>query len=251
MISALTIIIPSYNKKNYITECINSVINQTYEDWRLIIIDDCSTDGSQEVLKKFNTNKKIKIIFLKKNKGPSFCRNLGIRLSFSKYIGFLDADDFWEENKLEDQIKFMKEKTINFSFTDYYTLKSNDLIKKTNIINEFNYFSFIKNSSINTSTMILEKSIIGCTKFKRLNLLEDYIFKCEILKKGNTAKKINICSTAYRLNDSNRSSDKLKNLIYLWNVNKKYNNLNFLDNLFSVLGIIINSFKKYGLKKYN
>ena len=76
MISTLTIIIPSYNKKNYITECINSVINQTYEDWRLIIIDDCSTDGSQEVLKKFNTNKKIKIIFLKKNKGPSFCRNL-------------------------------------------------------------------------------------------------------------------------------------------------------------------------------
>ena len=154
MISALTIIIPSYNKKNYITECINSVINQTYEDWRLIIIDDCSTDGSQEVLKKFNTNKKIKIIFLKKNKGPSFCRNLGIRLSISKYIGFLDADDFWEENKLEDQIKFMKEKTINFSFTDYYTLKSNDLIKKTNIVKEFNYFSIIKNSSINTSTMI-------------------------------------------------------------------------------------------------
>ena len=162
MISALTIIIPSYNKKNYITECINSVINQTYEDWRLIIIDDCSTDGSQEVLKKFNTNKKIKIIFLKKNKGPSFCRNLGIRLSFSKYIGFLDADDFWEENKLEDQIKFMKEKTINFSFTDYYTLKSNDLIKKTNIVKEFKQYglsdlirSFIGASKIILSTLLV------------------------------------------------------------------------------------------------
>ena len=251
MISTVTIIIPSYNKKNYITECINSVINQTYVDWKLIIIDDCSIDGSQEVLKKFITNEKIKIIFLKKNKGPSFCRNLGLRLSRSKYIGFLDADDFWNENKLENQINFMEEKAINFSFTDYYTLKANHLIKKTNIVKEFNYFSFIKNSSINTSTMILKKRIIGNTKFKKLNLLEDYIFKCDILKKGYSAKKINICSTAYRLTDNNRSSNKLNNLINLWKVNKKYNNLNFLNNLSSVIGIIVNSFKKYGLKKYN
>ena len=251
MISTVTVIIPSYNKKNYITECINSVINQTYVDWKLTIIDDCSIDGSQEVLKKFITNEKIKIIFLKKNKGPSFCRNLGVRLSRSKYIGFLDADDFWNENKLENQINFMEEKVINFSFTDYYTLKENHLIKKTNIVKEFNYFSFIKNSSINTSTMILEKKVIGHTKFKRLNLLEDYIFKCDILKKGYSAKKINICSTAYRLTDNNRSSNKLNNLINLWKVNKKYNNLNFLNNLSSVIGIIVNSFKKYGLKKYN
>ena len=72
MISALTIIIPSYNKKNYITECINSVINQTYVDWKLIIIDDCSTDGTQKILKEYLNNKKIKIIFLKKKQRPIF-----------------------------------------------------------------------------------------------------------------------------------------------------------------------------------
>ncbi len=251
MMAIITIVISSYNKKLYISECIKSVINQTYDNWKLIIIDDGSKDGTQKVLQQFISNKRIEIIFLKKNKGPSFCRNLGIRLSSSKYIGFLDADDFWDKKKLEEQIKFMEDKKISFSYSDYYIFKEQEMIKKTNIISEFNYSDFIKNSSINTSTMVVEKKVIGNIKFKKLDLLEDYIFKCEILKKNYVAKKINICSAAYRLTGNNRSSNKIKNLMYLWKVNKKYNKLNFFENLSSIVNISINSLKKYGLKKYN
>ena len=249
MISTVTIIIPSYNKKKYITKCINSVVNQTYLDWKLIIIDDCSTDGTQEILKEFLNNKKIEILFLKKNKGPSFCRNIGIRKSNSRYIAFLDSDDFWESNKLEDQLNFMEKNNIQLSFSDYFTFRGKQVIQRTNIKSELNYSDFIMNSSINTSTMIIEKKIIGSNKFKKLNLLEDYVFKCEILKKGFTAKKFNKCLAAYRLTETNRSSNKLKNLISLWEVNRKYNKLNFFFNLISIINISVNSVKKFKNKK--
>ena len=160
MISSVTIIIPSYNKKKYITECINSVVNQTYLDWKLIIIDDCSTDGTQEILKEFLNNKKIEILFLKKNKGPSFCRNIGIRKSNSRYIAFLDSDDFWESNKLEDQLNFMEKNNIQLSFSDYFTFRGKQVIQRTNIKSELNYSDFIMNSSINCSSCEIKMKIL-------------------------------------------------------------------------------------------
>ena len=111
--NSVDVIIPNYNKANFLPEAINSVLNQTFMNWKLYIIDDSSTDKSSEVLKKFEKMEKVKCIRLSKNKGPSFCRNLGMRISSSKYISFLDSDDYWKTNKLEDQINFMREK--NFS----------------------------------------------------------------------------------------------------------------------------------------
>ena len=82
------IILPNFNKANFIEECINSVINQTYKNWHLYLIDDHSTDNSLEIIDKFKNKKNISFIKLKKNKGPSFCRNLGIRISKAEYIAF-------------------------------------------------------------------------------------------------------------------------------------------------------------------
>ena len=91
------IVIPNYNKANYLNDCINSVINQTLKNWRLFIIDDCSSDNSSKILDNFKKNKKIKIIKLRKNLGPGNARNIGISLSRSKYLAFLDSDDLWKK----------------------------------------------------------------------------------------------------------------------------------------------------------
>jgi len=249
----VTIIIPNFNKEEYLAECINSVIEQSFTEWNLIVIDDNSTDNSILILSKLERNEKIKLIKLKKNKGPSFCRNLGMRLSTTKYLAFLDSDDFWDKEKLKDQINFMKNENFKITFSDYYIFKNsknNNIIDSTNISPSLDFNHFIKNSSINTSTLILEKSIIGKTKFKNIPLLEDYIFKCDLLKKGLVAHKLNKSNTAYRLTGKTRSSNKMKNLLILWRVNKKYNKLNFFKNLVSVISITLNSLKKYGLKKY-
>ena len=100
---SIDIILPNFNKSEYLKETIESVLNQTFQNWKLYIIDDCSTDKSFEVLNYYKQNEKINILKLKKNKGPSFCRNLGIRISNSNFISFIDSDDYWDKNKLKDQ----------------------------------------------------------------------------------------------------------------------------------------------------
>ena len=245
----IDIIIPNYNKSQYLEECINSVVNQTFKNWKLYIVDDFSNDNSLQVIEKYNTLNNINIIKLKKNKGPAFCRNLGVRISSSPYISFLDSDDFWVKNKLEKQITFMIKNKFNFTFSDYYWFKninSKDC-KSTKISSSLSFREFLKNSSINSSTMILKRNVTKNTRFKNVKH-EDYLFKCDILRSGVVAYKINDKLAYYRIIKTSRSSNKFVNLFSLWKINSKYNKLNFFKNLISVIAISINSLKKYGLK---
>ena len=123
------VIISNYNKSKYLEESINSVINQTYKNWLLYIIDDCSTDNSLDIINKFKNLKNIKIIALKKNKGAAFARNLGMRVSKSKYISFLDSDDGWNIKKLEKQISFMEKNNLNLP-TQTIFLFSKKMVQK-------------------------------------------------------------------------------------------------------------------------
>ena len=247
------IIMPNYNKSEYLNEAINSVLSQSYKNWKLYIIDDNSSDASSKILQKYRKNKKIKTFFLEKNRGPSFCRNFGLKKSNSKFIAFLDSDDYWKKNKLKNQINFMIKKNYPFTFTDYIpilqTRNYKKILKRTNIVDSFNFKSFIKNSSINTSTMIVERKFLKNLRFRKLDLLEDYIFKCELMKKTKIEfKKFSDASAVYRIIKTSRSSKKISNIYNLWRLNKIYNKLNFLQNLSSLFFISLNSFKKYGFK---
>lgn len=245
------VILPNYNKADFLEEAINSVVNQTYKNWHLYIIDDNSTDNSKSIIEKFSDLKNITIVKLKKNKGPSFCRNYGMRISKSKYISFIDSDDSWKKHKLEKQIKFMKENNHCFTYTDYtpFFQKNGKKIfkRKTFLADTFNFEKFIKNSSINTTTMIIKRSILSSNKFKKVKLMEDYLFKCQLLKK-NDAKKLGEDLAFYRIVNRSRSSKRLKNIFWLWYINKKYNKLNFFQNIMSILSISANSIRKYGFK---
>jgi len=246
------IILPNYNKVDFLEEAINSVIFQTYKDWHLYIIDDNSTDNSEKIIDKFAHLKNITVIKLKKNKGPSFCRNYGMRISKSKYISFIDADDSWTNNKLEKQILFMEKNNFVFTYTDYTPFFEKNGKKKvkrrTRLKKYFNYKTFVKNSSINTTTMIIARSILGNHRFRKIKLLEDYLFKCELLKRNNIARKIDEDLAFYRILNTSRSSKRLKNIYWLWHINKNFNKLNLLENIVSILCISINSIKKYGIK---
>ena len=106
------------------------------------------------------------------------------------------------------------------------------ILKKTNLKNKFRFSEFILNSSINSSTMIISRKIIDNLKFKNVKRLEDYLFKCQILKKGFIAYKVNNNLAYYRILNNSRSSNKIRNIVYLWKINKKYNQLNFLKIFF-------------------
>ena len=246
------VIITNFNKAKFLEECINSVIHQTYKNWKLYIIDDSSSDDSLKIINKFSKLENINIIKLSKNKGPSFCRNYGMRVSKSKYISFLDSDDKWTSEKLSKQIDFMEKNNYYFTYTDYTPFfeknKKKKFKKRTFIKSFFDYDAFIKNSSINTTTMIIARSILGTQRFKKLTILEDYLFKCELLKKNFIAKKLNEDLAFYRILDRSRSSRRFKNVFWLWYINKRYNKLNIIKNIFSIFCISINSIKKYGIK---
>ena len=113
------VILPNYNKNDFLEEAINSVLKQTYKNWHMYIIDDHSNDNSWSTIQKYSDFKNLTHIRLNKNMGPSFCRNYGMRISKSKYISFIDSDDTWERVKLEKQINFMEKNNLCFTYTDY------------------------------------------------------------------------------------------------------------------------------------
>ena len=246
------VILPNYNKAEFLEEAIDSVITQTYKNWHLYIIDDHSNDNSAKVIDKFFNLENVTVIKLYKNKGPSFCRNYALRISQSKYISFIDSDDSWLSDKLEKQITFMEKHNLSFTYTDYTPFFQNfgkkKIKKRTFLKDYFNYSTFIRNSSINTTTMIIARSILGCHRFRKIKSFEDYLFKCKLLKANNIAKKLNEDLAFYRILNKSRSSQRLKNIYWLWHINKNHNKLSFFSNLVSVLCISFNSIKKYGFK---
>jgi len=250
---SVNIVMANYNKGLYLEEAINSVVLQKYNNWNLIIIDDCSTDNSRLILNKFKNKKNtIKIIYLARNMGVAFSRNLALRLSKSKYIAFLDSDDYWAPNKLADQISFMELKKYDFTYTDYTTfvILNNIKVIKKKIISpdSFNFKKFINDTTIATSTIIIKKSVVGVVKFPKTKTLEDYCFKSQILKKGINAIKFNSNSMFYRIVGNSLSSNKFKNIFWLFYINKKFNKISLFQNIKSIIKIAISSLKKYGYK---
>lgn len=242
----IDIILPNYNSSQFILETIKSVLGQTYKNWRLVIIDDFSNKKTRDVLRKFSKKNNIKIYWLNKNHGAGYCRNFAIKKTNSPYLAFLDSDDIWKKNKLKNQINFMKKHNCSFSYTNYETF--GDKKKKIKSPSKLNYSSFIKNTSIATSTMMVERKKINNIKFTNTKICEDYYFKCKLLKKTNYALRLNKYLTKYRVRGDSLQSSNLKNFYWIWKINRDYNKLNFLENFVSLLFISLNSFKKYGGK---
>ena len=243
------IIMPNYNSAPYLLETIESVVSQTFKSWKLIIVDGNSNFETKKILKSFIKHPKINIIFLKKNKRPGFCRNLGMRKSKSEYIAFIDSDDVWEKEKLSKQLNFMNKNKYYFTYTNYFSFLSGKEGKNLREIipaKYFNFDAFIKDTSIGTSTMIVKRSELGNVKFSNTKICEDYFFKCQILKKVNYAHCLAESLTKYRIRKDSLQSKKLRNFYWIWYINKNHNQLGLIKNLLSLLCISINSLKKYG-----
>ena len=117
---SVSIITPTFNSERFIAETILSVQAQTYKDWEIIIVDDCSTDRTAEIVASFQEkDSRIKYLYNSTNKGSAFSRNLALQEAKGKWIAFLDSDDLWHPEKLEKQIEFMTRNDIHFSYTNY------------------------------------------------------------------------------------------------------------------------------------
>ncbi len=249
--TSVEIVLPNYNSAPYLEETINSILNQTYTNWKLTITDAYSNLETKKILKKYADHPKINIIWLKKNKKAGFCRNLIIRNSKAEYLAFIDSDDIWEKNKLFKQMNFMIKNKYYFTYTNYQPFQDS---QKENQYKEicpeeiFTYNKFIKNTSIATSTMIVKNSLVRDIKFSNTKICEDYYFKCQILQKIKYAYCLKENLMKYRIRKNSLQSNKIRNIYWIWYINKKYNKMILYKNLISIIGISFNSIKKYGFK---
>ena len=244
----IDIILPNFNSFEFISETVKSVLNQSYKNWQLIIVDDFSDKKTRSLLKKISRNKNIKVYFMKKNLGAGFCRNFAIKKSNAPYLAFIDSDDIWKKDKLKNQIKFIKKNNLLFSYTNYETFGLKK--RKVKSPSKINYLSFLRNTSIATSTMMIKRSLIGKTKFTDTKICEDYYFKCKLLTKTKYAYCLNQYLTKYRIRENSLQSSNLRNFYWIWKINKNYNKLSIIENLISLLFISINSLKKYRGKNF-
>ena len=176
----VSVIMPAYNAELYISEAIQSVVNQSINNWELIIIDNCSTDETVTIVKNFQLrHSNIKLYNTVFNSGgPAAPRNIGINNSTGKYLAFIDSDDVWVENKLYIQLPYLKRYALVCSLTDKINEKG-DIIKSYECVQniELNACSIIYRNSIINSSVIVRKNLFLSTLFDEDELiigLEDY-----------------------------------------------------------------------------
>ena len=152
----VSIILPTYNSSSTVERAINSVINQTYKNWELIITDDNSSDNTISIINNYiKTPFDIKLYINEVNSGAGFSRNNSIKKASGNYIAFLDSDDYWKNNKLEKQILFMNKNNLPFSFTSYIQLNYDNSIKKViSAKHSVNFNDILKNNYIGCLTVM-------------------------------------------------------------------------------------------------
>ncbi len=233
MSELVSIITPLYNSEKYIPQTIESVLSQTYQNWEMIIIDDCSNDNSVDIIEEYcKKDNRIKLLRSKKNNGPAIARNIGIEQAKGIYIAFLDSDDLWYKQKLEKQIRFMKENKLVVTCSSYDVINKDGKIINTRIVKQFfSYQDMLKTNHIGNLTGIYNCKKIGKIFMQNVGH-EDYIFWLQVMHKANSTRAIVEPLAAYRLLNKSISANKFKALGWQWNIYRKYLKLNFSKSLY-------------------
>ena len=181
----VSIIMPSYNTGLYIEKSIQSVINQTYPNWELIIVDDCSTDNTDSIVEKISDSR-IKYLKNKKNSGAAVSRNRAIKEAKGRWIAFLDSDDLWTPEKLEKQIQFMLRNKYYFSYTNYEEIdfngnKTKVIVTGPKVISKTGMFNYCWPGCL---TVMYDREKIGLIQIEDIKKNNDYAMWLKVCKKA-------------------------------------------------------------------
>jgi len=242
----VSIITPSYNASKFIEETLESILKQTYSNWELIIIDDCSTDNSIEILQPYiEQDSRIKVLLNETNLGAASSRNRGLDIANGDYIAFLDSDDLWLPQKLSKQIAFMQQENVLLSYTSYYAMnETGRTIGLYTIKSKTTYHDLLKTSSIGTLTTIYSAKELGKFYFKQIGH-EDYVMKLSILKRIPFAKGIQEPLAKYRILSNSLSSNKIKVATWQWYIYRNIEKLSLLKSIYYFMHYTYYGFTKY------
>lgn len=211
MKETVSIIMPSYNTAEFISNTIHSVLNQTYTDWELIIVDDCSKDNTDEVVAPFLADPRIRYLKNEVNSGAALSRNRALREATGKWIAFLDSDDLWEPEKLEKQIAFMKENGYAFSYTDYMIQLNGQWLPYVytgpRVVNRRKMYDYCYFSTI---TVMYDREVIGLVQIENLRKNNDYAMWLQAIEKSSCYRLPECLSYYIKHEGSISSGSKLK-----------------------------------------
>lgn len=234
----VSIITPTYNSEKFITETIQSVQNQTYANWEMLIVDDCSSDKTVAIIQQFmEDDHRIHLIRLNKNSGAGVARNTALQIAKGRFIAFLDSDDIWKSDKLEKQLSFMKSENQPFSFSFYEWIDENSkpLNKRVETPFPLTYYQLFFCNYVGNLTGIYDTEYFGKIAISSIRKRQDWIVWLTILKKLKKAQPVSESLAFYRVRENSLSTSKIKLLKHNYEVYRKFHKLNIVISLFSMI----------------
>ena len=239
---------PCYNSGTFIRQAIESVRNQTFGDWELLVVDDGSTDDSADIIKDMEqTDGRIK--YLKTNApsgSPIVPRNIGVKNALGRYIAFLDSDDAWLPNKLERQMKMFEQyEDMAICFSNYEKMteqgeRNNRIIKAPSVTT---YKQLLLGNVIGCLTAVYDTEKVGRVFFQN-HSHEDYILWLDILKRGYVARNTNTVEALYRVRENSVSSNKLRTLSWQWDIYRNVEKIGLFRSSYYFFNYAYRAFKK-------
>lgn len=234
-----SIIVPVYNAQAFLAETIRAVQAQEETDWELLLVDDCSTDGSRQLIEKYaEADQRIRLVLQEKNYGAAAARNRGVDEAQGRYIAFLDADDLWRPRRLSAELAYMKKLDAGFVFSGYEFADENGvgMGKVVRVPKTLNYRQALKNTTIFTSTVLFDTEKLPKELIKMpLVKSEDTAAWWNILRHGYTAYGLDENLVLYRRSTGTLSSDKLEAIRRIWKLYRKVEGLGLFYSLYNFM----------------
>lgn len=245
----VSIIMPNYNCQKYVAEAMDSVINQTYKSWELIIVDDGSDDSSIKIIEKYREqDARIQLIQLGKNSGATIARNKGIQQAKGDLMAFIDSDDVWMKDRLEKTVLFLLSNDYDFVYSSYKRCDESlrPLLPDYIVTDALTFNDLLYHNPISTPTVLINIARLG--KFYQPDTYkrEDYTLWLSILKKVPQAHGIQEPLMIYRIRKNSLSRNKIEIAKAQYDVYKNYLGMNRWKSFYYLLHWIFNGLKKYG-----
>lgn len=238
---------PCYNAAAFLKDAIESVIIQTYMEWELLIIDDCSLDNSVSIIKEYQRKEnRIRFFTTKLPSGsPAIPRNIGIDQAKGRYIAFLDSDDVWLPTKLQEQVSLFEDSHVAVVFSNYEKMAEDGTCSGRMIIapQKACYRSLLRGNVIGNVTGIYDTQKVGKIFFQDVHH-EDYVLWLSILKQGYIAVNTNTVTALYRLRKNSVSSNKMNVLSWQWNIYVNIEKIGFLKSAYFFMCYVYKALKK-------
>ncbi len=245
----ISVVMPVYNANRFLSDAIESVLNQSYVDFEFIIIDDCSSDNSYEIMKKYaQSDDRVKIFKNEQNRGVSYTRNFGVSKATGDYVALIDSDDMWECDKLQKQMSVMQmfpDTDICFTgsaFIDTKSVRSTFVFRIPTLVD---YKTLLKQNVISCSSVLIKRELLVKYPMAHDDMHEDYVVWLSVLKNGGVARGVDEPLLVYRVDRQSKSGNKFKSLKMGYKV-YKYIGLNIFQIGYYMMHYVVRGIRKHG-----